>query len=315
MADNIIRIPRLNPIKFRTQGFANPAGYNTKYFDEWNFDDTIRDFEQSVGHLQPWQKGDTIPLVFMSNYSPFTIQLQNCAGEVVDSFLMTQAPASTDISGLLAWVKLIPLSSYDEGVYRFVVLCGEPVVRTLESEWFQIKELHDNSYLLKYTHDENDFDIPFEIDITFQLRSLGGLSDFTPKTDRVVFIDQVRDAVQLDAKPYSLEKLYIGDGFGVPNWFIERINYIFLCSSVWIDGKQYTANEGAQVEPNREKDFPLAGWALEVRPSDVQQSKEFTDEAGEDGPITTLVYNIENRGFGDDGTDAADTNVQIIAND
>jgi hypothetical protein len=314
MADNIIILSILNPVKFRRQGYVNAAPYNTKYFEDWNFTDTIRDFEEQVGHLQAWQKNDIIYLQLLSNYSPFNIELQNCDGGVVDTFLMVYKPASTELSGVKAYEIAIALDSYAEGVYKLVIKAGSPsIIETLESEWFWIKTLHDNSVLLQYKHSENDYDVSFETGIEFRIRTLGGLGNYKPAVDRVVFIDQPRNAVQLDAKPFATEKLFIGDGYGVPNWFIERVNAIFCCSTVLIDGKQYVCNPGANVEDNREQLYPMAGWSIEVRPAKATQSKKFVTTSGEGAPNTTLIYNIESRGFGPIDGGASDNTVQIIA--
>lgn len=317
MADNIIVLSHLNPLKFQRRGYANADPYNTKYFEDWSFAETIRNFEHEVGHLQPWQNNDIIELCLLSNYAPFSAKLVDCSGAVVDTFLFTRVPVSTDASGLYAYFLSVALTSYPEGVYRLEIYAGSPVVvDTLDSEWFSLKELHENSVLLNYTHGSNDYDVPFESGVAFNLRTLGGFAEYAPKTDRVVFIDQPRNGVQLDAKSYSIWKLFIGDAFGVPDWFIERINAVFCCDTVTIDGKRFVANDGAQVEPNREKDFPLAGWSIELRPAVASNSKRFVAAGtGPGAPTSTLVYNIETRGFGPSTGTASDNTVQIIAND
>lgn len=317
MADNTVVFSILNPVKFRRKGYENPDPYNTKYFDEWNYADTIRDFEQQVGHLQPWQNNDIIELVLLSNYAPFSVQLIKCDGTVADTFAFASVASSTDDSGLFCYRLSIALDVYAEGVYKLEITAGSPVIDTFESEWFSIAALHSNSYLLQYSHDENDYDVPFEIGVEFRLRALGGFSQFKPGTDRKVFIDQPRNAVQLDAKPFNAWKLFFGDGAGVPDWFIERINLIFCCSKVLVDGRQFVAADGAQVEPNREADYPLAGWSLDVRPASSANSKKFTKAVdGGTPPNTTLVYNIDTRGFGPDTTGGASSNIiQVTAND
>lgn len=314
MADNIVVIPILCPIKFVRQGYSLPAPYNTKYFEDWTYGDTIRNFEQEVGHLQPWQNNDIIELALLSNYSPFSIILQNCKGVTVDTFTMDREVSSTDISGLLFYRASIALDGYPQGVYRLVMDAGGGF-ETFVSEWFQVKELHENSFLLQYKHSKNDYDAVFENGLEFRLRCMGGLSGYTPKTDRVVFIDQTRSAVQVDAKNYATERLYFNDEYGIPNWFIERINAVFMCDTVLVDGAQYVANENAQVEATREENRPLVGWSLEVRRAKSTQSKRFVKAAeGAGEPTTTLVYNIESRGFGSATSGgASDNTVQIIA--
>ena len=314
MADNIIVFSNLNPVKFRQVAYANPAPYNTKYFEDWNFAETIRDYEEAITHLQPWQNNDIIYLQLLSNYSPFNIQLQDCDGNVIDSFVMSYVSASTELAGLKAYQCAIALDDYPEGVYKLVLRSGSPTtLETLESEWMHIKALHKNSYLLQYSHDQNDYDVSFETGIEFRMRYHGGLSQYKPSTDRVTFIDQPRNVVQLDAKPFDNWKLFIGDGLGVPDWVIQRFNAIFCCSYILVDGKQFASE--ANVEPNREERYPMAGWSLDVRPAENSQSKRFVSAGGEDGPITTLVYNIQSRGFGPDTSPGSDNTIQVISID
>lgn len=318
MAQNIIVISKLNPLKFIRLGYENPGPYNTRYFEDWVFGDTIREFEQQVGHLQPWQKNDIIELCILSNYQPFNVELQDCAGEVVSTHAFAREVSSTDVSGLFAYRLSLALDTTPEGVYRLVIKAGAPtVLDTLISEWFDVRTLQANTFLHEYTHDENDFDVPFELDINFRARFYGGLAEYAPKVDSAVFIDQSRNAVQLSAKSYSVWRLFYGDGAGMPDWSIERANEIYNCSTVLVDGKQFTRNDGAQVEPNREKDFPMAGWSLEVRPAQNASSKRFVKNVdGEGAATSTLMYNIETRGFGPiTSGGASDNTTQIISNE
>ncbi|HUR65469.1 MAG TPA: hypothetical protein VMZ03_03895 [Chitinophagaceae bacterium] len=317
MAENIVDISKLCPIKWRKQGYTNPAPYNTKYHDEWNYPDTIPNFIDPVEYLQPWQKNDIIPIPLLSNFGPHQLELYNCARDLVQAFVLTYKPSSIEGIGVKAYEAAISLSGYDEGVYYFLLKSGNPVIGILESEQFDIKELHENSILFQYKHDENDFDVVFETGIELRFRVHGGLTEFTPVSDRTVFIDQPRNIVQLSGKSYYTQKLLIGDSLGVPQWVIERVNDIFLCSEVLIDGRQFVANEGAKVEANREELYPMAGWALEVRPANAKKSKRFISIGDPGGPVTTVVYNIEQSSslFGTFSDPASTNIIKVLSNE
>lgn len=312
MAINIVDISILSPIKFRESGFTNPAPYNTRYMDDWNYQETIRDFEEKQPYLQPWQKNDIIPLQLLSNYAPHNLYLYDCEGNQVNSFSSVYKPSSIEGTGQKAYEFAIALNIYDEGVYQFRLQSGSPILKNMESEWFHLKTLHENSVQLRYKHNENDFDVVFETDIEFTFRTYGGLKEFKPASDRTVFIDQTRDIIQLSGKSFFTQKLIIGDSFGVPDWVIERVNQIFQCSQVLIDGRQYVANEGAAFEPNREENYPMAGWSLEVRPADHQTRKRFEADGNSNSP-TTVVYNIETDAFGQLSGPASTNVVQITS--
>jgi hypothetical protein len=315
MATNDIYIPVLCPVKFVRKNYTNPAGYNTRYFEDWNFTDTIRNFEEQVGHLDPWQNSDTVQICLLSNYAPFTLIFETCEGVQAGAAIIPRVVASTDASGMFFYWLPFSLAGYAEGVYRFRILCGDPQADELVSEWMHVAPLHENSGLLEYSHDENDHDVPFETGIAFSKRLIGGLTQYAPKTDRVLFIDQPRNAVQLDAKSFSTERLYFNGPEGLPPWSIERFNAAFLCSTVLFDGVQYTANDNAQMEPTRETDYPLTGWTIEVRRAKSKLTKRFSvDTLALGEPTTTLVYTVEGRGLGSDVPPGASVNdIKIIA--
>jgi hypothetical protein len=307
MATNIVDIPILCPIKFREVGYSNPAPYNTRYMDDWNYPDTVHDFEEKQPYAHPWQQNDIIYIQLLSNYAPHNLYLFDCDGNQVNSFIGVYNATSIEATGQKVYEFAIAVNIYPEGYYKFILESGNPVLKRMEGEWLDLRALHENSIQFKYLHNENDFDVVFETGIEMMFRVYGGLKDFKPASDRTVFIDQTRDIVQLSGKSFYTQKLIIGNAFGVPDWVIERVNQIFQCSQVLIDGRQYVANEGASFEPSREDNYPMAGWALEVRPADHQTRKRFTADGNSNNP-TTVVYNIETDAFGQ-LTGPASTNV------
>lgn len=314
MADNILDISILCPLKFRKQGFTNEAPYNTKFFDDWNFSDTIRPEEEVVDFKQHWQKNDIIYVQILSNYAPHQLEMYDCNGDLVAGavFVLDYIPTSIEGSGVKVYEASVALDTYDEGFYKFLLKSGSPVLETYESEWIDLKALHGTSVQLKYKHDENDYETVFETGIEFQFRIPGGLIYDQPGADRTVFIDQPRNMTLLSSKSFSIWKLFIGEAGGVPPWLIERVNDIFNCSTVLIDGRQYIANGDAKFEANREKEYPMAGWVLEVRPSKSQNKKRFVAE-GNQGSPSSVVYQIDSRGFGTI-TGPASSNVIKIEN-
>lgn len=310
MASNILDISILSPMKFVKEGYANPLPYNTRYMENFLYADTIGSLYEQVPYLQPWQKNDIVPFQVLSNYAPHQLEIYDCQGNQIDTFVMTYKVSSIEGTGQKVYEAFIALDGYDEGVYQFKIKSGSPVLEPYVSEWFDLKEYHENTFLLECTHDENDHDAVFETGIEFRLRVHGELREFQPGADRTVFIDQPRNIVQLAGKSFSTEKLIIGDTFGVPNYMIEKINNFFLCSTVLLDGKQYVGNEGARFEASREPLYPMSGWAFEVRPANASGKKRFVAD-GSQGSPTTVVYNIESKGFGPSSSPASSNIIKI----
>lgn len=295
--DNILDISILSPFQWTKEGYANPTPYNMKYRDDWQYPDTIGSWYEKKSYLQPWEQSDIIPFQGLSNYAPHQLELYDCEGNQIDTFVHAYVVSSIEGTGQKVYEANVALNGYDEGVYQFKIKSGSPVLETYVSNFFHLKQKHENTYLFEVTHDENDFDMVYETGIVSKLRVYGEFREFQPGTDRTVFIDQPRNIVQLSAKSFSTEKLIIGDQWGVPDFIIEKINGLFLCSNVLIDGKQWVGNEGARFEASRESLFPMSGWAFEVRPAKNSTKKRFVAD-GSQGSPSSVVYNIEQKGYG-----------------
>jgi hypothetical protein len=164
--------------------------------------------------------------------------------------------------------------------------------------------------LIETTHDENDFDYIFETGINAKLRIHGKVQDFQPGSERVVFIDQPNNISQLSAKVFATGIFIIGDQWGVPDIFIEKINLHFSCVKVLIDGKQFVGNQGARFEAKRQDDYPMTGWAFELREAEARtKDRSISDEL--QGSPFMIVYNIQNKGFGAITNPASTNTIQI----
>lgn len=304
MPDNVIYLSTLLPVKFNRLGAVLPAKYNHKQFDEWAYQETVPDFYAQQNWHQPWLKADTIKLQLLSNYAPFSIELYTCTDELVDTIAMSYVASSIELSALKSYEASIPLSGYAAGSYYFKLKCGSPVIDTFKSEAFTINDSLPYSLLLEYSHEENDFDCVFENGLVFCLRIPGGIVEYQPGSDRTVFIDQPRNITQLSGRSFIVEKLVVGDTYGVPNWVAQRVNEIFLADNVQTDGRRYVAAEGAKMEPARLELYSLVGWGLEVRQAEARQSKKYIAPDSENP--SSVIYNIENTGFGDITTETGD---------
>jgi len=310
MALNIVDISILSPFQWTKEGYSNPVIYNTKYRDDWQYPDTIGNWYEQKQYLQPWELTDIIPFQILSNYAPHQLELYDCAGNQIDAFVLTYKPSSIEGTGQKVYEATIALNGYDEGVYQFKILSGNPTLETYVSNYFSLKQKHENTRLFEVTHDENDHEVVFETGIACKLRIYGEIREFQPGADRVIFIDQPRNAVQLSGKSFSTEKLIIGDSWGVPDYIIEKINNLFLCSNVLIDGKQWVGNEGARFEASRESLYPMSGWAFEMRAAKANTRKRFEVDGNQNSPLS-IVYRIQSRGFGSISQPASTNVIQI----
>ena len=310
MASNIVDISILSPFQFTKVGYTNPAMYNTKWKEDYQYIDTIRLDYEVIPYFQPWQKADIIPIQVLSNYSPHQLDLYRCDGGYVSSFLLAYVATSVEATGQKVYEASIAMNAFDDGIYYFVLSSGFPTLEQYISNQFDLKQYHENTVLLESTHDENDYDTVFEKGFVAKLRIHGAVVDFLPASERTVFIDQPANITQLSANGFSTESFVIGDQFGVPDIFIEKVNTHFRCYKVLIDGKQYVGTSGSRFEATREDFVPMAGWRFEIREKDASTRKRFEAD-GLQGSPTTITYNIQNKGFGAISNPASQNIIQI----
>lgn len=311
MAANIVDIAILSPFQWTKKGYVNPLIYNTKYKEDWQYIDTLSRWDEVKGYLQPWESVDIIPFQVISNYSPHQLELQDCQGNQVDTFALDYVVSSIEVTGQKTYEATVALNNYPEGIYRFIINAGYPVLEIYESSFFYLAAVHEGTVLIESTHDENDYDTVFENGFVAKLRIHGEVADFLPGSTREVFIDQPNNMTQLSARTFSTESFIIGDEFGVPDYMIEKVNQHFACKQVLLDGKQYVGNQGARFEATREKDFPMTGWRWEIRAAKANTKKRFEADGAQGFP-TTVIYNIENKGFGPISNPASSNVLQIV---
>lgn len=311
MAENIVDISILSPFQFTKRGYENAEIYNTHWKEDYQYIDTLGEWDETKEYYQPWQKADIIPFQIISTYAPHQLDLFDCEGNQVASFVLAYESSSIEVTGQKIYKAEIALNTFDDGIYRFVISSGNPVIDIHDGNWFSLKQKHKSTILIESTHDENDFDTVFENGFVAKLRIHGKVGEYTPASNRIVFIDQPANITQLNANGFSTEVFIIGDQWGVPDIFIEKINTHFRCFKVMLDNKQYSGTEGARFEAQREDNFPMTGWRFEIRASKAStKTRSVASEV--QGSPTTVTYNIENKGFGPISNPASQNVIQII---
>ncbi len=301
-----IFISKLNPLKFRRKVADNPM-YQTKDMDTHLYPESAHPLDATPDFAQPWQTSDTIRLQFLADVFPVTINMMSCSGLVVGTFVCDQIESSMSAySSLRVYEASIPLLSYQTGRYYFTVDFGSV---QLDSEVIDLQVSHPVTLLFEYFHDQNLPPLLFETGIKFQQRVYGGLREYQPGAERKVFIDQPQNATQLSSYTNETWALLIGRAEGVPNYVIQRVNELFRCSTVLIDGKQFTLPEGANWQATRSDFYSLTGWRTDVRVAKSGGGEVLAIDP--DGDIV-IVYGLEQGDWGNITTPAQGNIIQII---
>jgi len=311
MPTNIVDIPFLNPIRFV------PVGATAKNFDSDWFFNQIKSFEQQINYYQKWQHGDVIYLQVLSNFSPVAIDLLDCAGNSLNTFAFTAKSVSLVNPGYQVYECSIPVPTFDEGVYYWLLNVGiyspVPEESTLEqfvSEPQYISETIENTIFFEYTNSYNKFDVVFETKINFGFRCDAVIGAIDPQSKDTVWEDQPLNLRTINSIPYRQFKLIIGDGYGVPDWVVDKINRVFACDTVMLDGRQYTKAEGAKWEKNEADLYPMRGWKIDIRETNNRYSLRGQNN-NSPAEQFAVIYNIESKAFGTFNGNASNNIIQV----
>lgn len=266
MAD-IIKIPYLNPLQFRP--------YPGKFAC-----DLIPAHEEQRAYLQKFQKDDRIKfqiLLLEGAWEDVSFKVIDIYGNVA---MQSTGLADDQLynNEYNVWgnnPENIILDMIDYGIYcieiAITITQAMPVVY-FRSEYFEFAPIHEDTLLIEYSHDGNENEMVFvpggdiEKQRYFQLRIEGGLNSdgFSPSSKDIYYIDQPREMYLLNSVPFNVYKFTFGNGAGIPNWMVDKLNRIFGLDYVEINGTQFIKNDGAKLESSREKYYPFAGWQIEM---------------------------------------------------
>lgn len=163
------------------------------------------------------------------------------------------------------------------GQYFFVIESEiDGVISKFISEPINVTESIPHSLLFKYKNSKNDFDTIFkQFDTQHQFAIQGTLSKLIPEFNEDVFEDQDRELVNLRATPYRLYKLQIGVDKGVPDWAIDKLNYIIGCDNLKINGISFVVNDNNKWDVV-ETDNSLYAATITLREKDLSLPFKFS---------------------------------------
>lgn len=305
MANNLY-YSNLNPVKFYLP--TPDTTYESRDIDDFEFHDSIPEWEPQVEYYQPWNLADTFPLQLMADFGPHNFIVKDLDGNVIETIAFSPIGQNQDIPGLYIYQANINLNVLPVGVYRFYLESGIDDKLILQSNKQDICTRHKYSLLLAYSHFQYHEGVVFETGIEFKFRVEGSNKFKTPASIGEDFEDQTLDDYTLDARAYRIYELIIGDSNGIPPYVIDTINRIFTCSDVKIDGKGFKKPIDSKWEPNEQDGYPMKGWKTELRESVNKASRIYINNDPQNSKVA-IAINADSKGF---GKDTGGTNNQIL---
>ena len=303
MANTLI-IPYLNPVSFKQLNPTLIPQYVSKHMDDFLFTETIRDHQQPVNYYATWLKNDAIRLQIKTNYTPVVLKLKRCDGSEVYSQNFDTKQQDEDNPGTYLRQVDLDLSIYDSGFYYLEIRVGS-VPLGFVSEPFKISDESKNTILIEYSHFEKRGDIYFQSPFSPNLR-VPAVIDYNDTLSKdVVFEDEPLSETLLKSTPFRIMDFKLGNAAGVPPWLSDKVKRIFGCSSLRLDGRYYTKQDGDKWERFEQKDYPMHGWAIKLRETYNRDSVTYENDSEVIG-IAAAGLIVSTKGFGmndNSGTD------------
>jgi len=221
--------------KFSSLSFFRPEEWQT-FFDEKKY------------YIQKFAEKEEMRIQFLTKETKsFKAYIEDCKSANIYKEEITEFKKIEEREGVILYE--IVFSVKDSGVYKFSITRGYIEVVYSIIKICKLSEIEEKTILLTYTHRKNEYDTIFE-NRTFNFRVEGGFypGDSTQNISNEIFRDQRFNPSQISGYSYETKKITIGNAVGVPQWVGNKLNWIFLCSDVKVDGIKTTRNESSVPE-------------------------------------------------------------------
>jgi hypothetical protein len=297
MSTRITR-PFINTLQFYVKGLATSDRLQTKDFEDYHFSDTILPWQHLTDYRQLVQLTDTLHDQLQANAGPINLKLYTCEGLLVDTIPYSQVSQNYNDPDLYIYEVDVDMSGYPEGIYYMEIEFGNPVTVTLQSEYIDLKAVHENSVLLEYKHSSFREDMIFETGIQPGIRVFATKKFKGPASKNTLYEDQVLNETLIRSVNYRVWTLNIGGTYGIPDYLADKIDRALGCNTVLIDGKYYSKVEGS-LDANEVDDYPMRGWKIDLREKLNRASRIIEDSTPQNVSVAAII-NVDSKGFGTD---------------
>lgn len=262
----------LSPVQFVQEGAVLDPKYHTYNRNTFLFNQQTSRWIQTRNFWQPWQMTDTVNLQFITNgLTPLVVNIYTCGSSTVAtvSGVVISSPAVP--TPYILYQVSIPLSTFAEGVYYFEVVAGASgTTSTLISEGLWVKADWEDTLLAEYTNSRNKQGMIFEGTGYAPMMRFWGMYDnmFQQKYAGSFYKDQPQNIKILNGVGYEVTKLWVGMGYGHPDWQIKKVSRILLLDGTDLDNEGFTFDEGAEWDEIKQDGAPMKFHSTTIRPTE-----------------------------------------------
>lgn len=243
--------------------------------------------EPSIPYFQKYQTNDTVYLQILADNVP-TLTIRESLTTLVKS---TITPTVSTIIGQTysLYEFKIEWTTLPADNYYVQVDCNSI---TYQSDNIQTANYWPKTVLFEYTHSKNAYSIIFSTGYIGAFRAEASVQDFNPEFSDVIYADQVHNITKLNSIKYRTFNLYVPGfdfGQGVPQWVGDRINWIFGCDQLQIDGTYYQNNENSKWEITRTDPDGTRNIGLKLNIIEVADTFTLSLDTGQNAPQTFRI--------------------------
>lgn len=273
MASNTIFATMLNPCQHFDPNAVLDPKYHTRNRNVFPFVEQISRWIQTRNFWQPWQQSDTVNLQYVTNgLSPLIVNVYQCGSlDIYATVAGTVVSSPAVPSPYILYQVSIPLSTFDEGIYFLDIIAGAGgSTAELATEGLWVKADWEDTLLAEYTNSRNKQGAIFEETGWSPMMRFWGMYDnmFQQKYTGSFYKDQPQNIKILNAVPYEVTKLWVGMGYGHPDWQIKKVHRILLLDGTALDGEGFTFDEGAEWDETRQDGAPMKFHSTTIRPTE-----------------------------------------------
>lgn len=311
---NQINIPFLNPVRFVELDTVELPQYLTKHFDDYWFKEQLQLYETVVDFKQKFQTSDTIYLQFEANFAAIQMQVIDCEQNVLLTQSATQIRANKYMAGYYVYELTLSLAAFDPGTIYLKLNLGLGS-KFMISEPIEVAEIWPNTVLFQYSHSKYHGDVIFETGIVFGFRCEAVIRRLDPASERTFYRDQKQNPSTLKVRPYRSFELGIGHLTGIPDWYIDKMDWIWSCDNVLLDGKSFAVLDDSKFDDQEiHKQYALRHWTLNIQEGINRASKIIGVDVNPNKKLM-IVYQIDGTVFGDLSAQAGSNLVPILSSE
>jgi hypothetical protein len=273
MASQTIFSVFLNPCQhFNPNAVQNPQ-YHTYNRNSTPFYQQISRWIQTRNFWQPWQQNDTVNLQYITNgLSPLTVSIYQCGNPNVYATISGTVVSSPAVpSPYILYQVSIPLSTFAEGIYFFDIVAGASgTTAEITTEGLWVKADWEDTVLAQYTSSSNKQGGVFQGTGWAPMMRFWGMYDnmFQQKYTGASYVGQPQNIKVLNGVPYEVTKLWVGMGYGHPDWQIKKVHKILVLDGTTLDGEGFTFDVGAEWDEIKQDGAPMKFHSTTIRPTE-----------------------------------------------